>query len=44
MHYAEGLSLAHVLMRLKLYQQQFGDDFKPSPLLERLAGEEGRFS
>ncbi|MHB8283698.1 MAG: 3-hydroxyacyl-CoA dehydrogenase, partial [Caulobacteraceae bacterium] len=44
MYYGERLGLAHVLERLVAYQQQFGDDFAPSPHLERLARENGRFS
>ncbi len=43
MHYGESLGLAHVLERLVAYRSEFGDDFAPSPLLERLARENGRF-
>jgi 3-hydroxyacyl-CoA dehydrogenase len=44
MHYGESLGLDHVLERLVAYRREFGDDFAPSPLLERLARENGRFT
>lgn len=42
MHYADSLGLAKVVERLKAYEAQHGDFFKPSALLEKLAAE-GRF-
>ncbi|HRD46093.1 MAG TPA: 3-hydroxyacyl-CoA dehydrogenase NAD-binding domain-containing protein, partial [Caulobacter sp.] len=39
MHYGDSLGLAHVVERLKHYQNQHGDFFKPSALLEKLAAE-----
>ncbi len=37
MHYAEEVGLDHVLERLKAYQAEHGEGFKPSPMLEKLA-------
>ena len=37
MHYANEVGLDHVLDRLKAYQAQHGDAFRPSPMLEKLA-------
>jgi 3-hydroxyacyl-CoA dehydrogenase len=39
MHYADSLGLPKVVERLKHYQAQMGDFFKPSALLEKLAAE-----
>jgi 3-hydroxyacyl-CoA dehydrogenase len=39
MHYADSLGLAKVVERLKAYEAQHGDFFKPSALLEKLAAE-----
>jgi 3-hydroxyacyl-CoA dehydrogenase len=39
MHYGDSLGLAHVVARLKEYQDKHGDFFKPSALLEKLAAE-----
>ncbi len=44
MLYGDQVGLAHVVERLKHYQAQMGDFFKPSPLLEKLAAEGGRLS
>jgi 3-hydroxyacyl-CoA dehydrogenase len=37
MFYADTIGLATVLARVKGYRQQFGDYWRPSPLLEKLA-------
>jgi 3-hydroxyacyl-CoA dehydrogenase len=39
MHYADSVGLPKILERLKHYQSQMGDFFKPSALLEKLAAE-----
>ncbi|MDP1632229.1 MAG: 3-hydroxyacyl-CoA dehydrogenase NAD-binding domain-containing protein [Caulobacter sp.] len=39
MHYADSIGLKKVVERLKHYEAQMGDFFKPSPLLEKLAAE-----
>jgi 3-hydroxyacyl-CoA dehydrogenase len=39
MHYADLVGLPKVLERLKQYQNEMGDFFKPSPLLEKLVAE-----
>ncbi len=44
MFYADTVGLKTVLDRLKAYQAQFGDDFRPAALLEKLAAEGGSFS
>jgi 3-hydroxyacyl-CoA dehydrogenase len=45
MHYANSLGLAAVVEKLRLYQQQTGDDFwEPSPYLIRLAESSELFS
>ena len=44
MFYADTLGGKTVLERLRDYQSRFGDDFKPAPLLERLAAEGGAFT
>jgi 3-hydroxyacyl-CoA dehydrogenase len=36
--------LKTVLAKLKAFQAKFGDDFKPAPLLEKLAAEGGTFT
>ena len=44
MFYADTIGADRVLERMKAYQAQFGDAFKPSPLLERVAAEHGKFT
>ena len=44
MFYADTVGLKTVLGRLKEFAAKFGDDFKPAPLLERLAAEGGAFT
>ena len=44
MFYADTVGLKTVLEKLKAFQGRFGEDFKPAPLLERLAAEGGSFS
>ena len=44
MFYADTIGADRVLERMKAYQVQCGDDFAPSPLLERVAGERGGFT
>jgi len=44
MFYADTVGLTAVVDRLQHYQGLHGDDFAPSPLLERLAREKGRLS
>ena len=44
MFYADTVGLKTVLERLRAFEARFGDDFKPAPLLERLAAEGGSFS
>ncbi|KMO33475.1 3-hydroxyacyl-CoA dehydrogenase, partial [Methylobacterium tarhaniae] len=39
MFWADTIGLSKVLERLRAYQAEYGDDFKPSALLERLAAE-----
>lgn len=39
MFWADGIGLRRVLERLRAYEALYGDAFKPSPLLERLAAE-----
>ncbi|MFE1600607.1 3-hydroxyacyl-CoA dehydrogenase NAD-binding domain-containing protein [Methylobacterium sp. ID0610] len=39
MFWADGIGLPQVLERLRAYEAEYGDAFKPSPLLERLAAE-----
>jgi 3-hydroxyacyl-CoA dehydrogenase len=43
MYWADLVGLEKILLRLRELQLEHGDDFKPSPLLERLAGDGGRF-
>jgi 3-hydroxyacyl-CoA dehydrogenase len=44
MFYADEIGLKTVLAKLKAFQAKFGDDFKPAPLLEKLANEGGAFT
>ncbi len=44
MFYADTIGLKTVLAKLKAFQAKFGDDFKPAPLLEKLANEGGAFT
>ncbi len=44
MFYGDTVGLQAVVDRLKQYQSTQGDDFAPSPLLERLAAEGGKLS
>jgi 3-hydroxyacyl-CoA dehydrogenase len=44
MFYADTIGLKTVLAKLKEFQAQFGDDFKPAALLEKLVAEGGTFS
>ena len=44
MFYADTVGLKTVLAKLKEFEAKFGEDFKPAPLLERLAAEGGGFS
>ena len=44
MFYGDTVGLAKVLERLRHYQGMHGDDFTPSPLLEKLAAEGGKLS
>ncbi|WP_407525662.1 3-hydroxyacyl-CoA dehydrogenase NAD-binding domain-containing protein [Methylobacterium oryzisoli] len=39
MFWADGIGLPTVLERLRAYEAEYGDAFRPSPLLERLAAE-----
>ncbi|ACL60286.1 3-hydroxyacyl-CoA dehydrogenase NAD-binding domain-containing protein [Methylobacterium nodulans] len=39
MYWADSIGLPKVLERLRAYEAEYGDAFKPSPLLERLAAE-----
>ncbi len=43
MYYGDRIGLDKVLARMKAFQAQMGDDFKPSPLLERLAADGEKF-
>jgi 3-hydroxyacyl-CoA dehydrogenase len=43
MYWADLVGLEKILLRLRELQLEHGDDFKPSPLLERLAAEGSRF-
>jgi 3-hydroxyacyl-CoA dehydrogenase len=43
MFYADTVGLPTVLGRVKEYRRQFGDYWRPSPLLEKLANEGGSF-
>ncbi len=44
MHYADTVGLARLVERMKSYQHEHGDDFAPSPLLERLAADGKTFA
>jgi 3-hydroxyacyl-CoA dehydrogenase len=44
MFYADTVGLRTVLDRLKDFEARFGEDFRPAPLLERLATEGGSFT
>jgi 3-hydroxyacyl-CoA dehydrogenase len=44
MHYGEAIGLDKVLAKMREFQGQMGDDFKPSALLERLVAEGKKFS
>ena len=44
MFYADTVGLKTVLDKLREFEAKFGDDFKPAPLLEKLAAEGGAFS
>ncbi len=44
MFYADTIGLEAVLDKLKEFEARFGADFKPAPLLEKLAAEGGSFS
>jgi 3-hydroxyacyl-CoA dehydrogenase len=44
MFYADTVGLKTVLERLRAFEARFGEDFKPAPLLEKLAAEGGSFS
>jgi 3-hydroxyacyl-CoA dehydrogenase len=44
MFYADTVGLKTVLAKLKEFQAKLGDEFKPAPLLEKLAAEGGTFS
>jgi len=44
MYYADAVGPATVLARLKAYQTEFGDDFKPAALLETVAANGGKLA
>ncbi len=44
MFYADTVGLRNVLDKLREFEAKFGADFKPAPLLEKLAAEGGAFS
>ncbi len=44
MHYGEAIGLDKVFSKMREFQGQMGDDFKPSALLERLVAEGKKFS
>ena len=44
MFYADTVGLRTVLDRLRDFEARFGEDFRPAPLLERLANEGGSFT
>jgi 3-hydroxyacyl-CoA dehydrogenase len=43
MHYGDAIGLDKVLAKMKQWQSEMGDDFKPSALLEKLVAEGKRF-
>jgi 3-hydroxyacyl-CoA dehydrogenase len=44
MYYGDQLGLDVVLDKMKSFQATMGDDFKPAPLLEKLAAEHKKFA
>jgi 3-hydroxyacyl-CoA dehydrogenase len=44
MHYGDAVGLPKVLAKMKEFQAQMGDVFKPSPLLEKLVAEGKKFA
>jgi 3-hydroxyacyl-CoA dehydrogenase len=44
MYYADAIGLDKVLAKLQELQGRYGDEFKPAPLLEKLAGEGKKFA
>ena len=44
MFYADTVGLKTVLEKLREFEARFGEDFKPAPLLEKLAADGGSFS
>ena len=44
MYYGDQVGVPAVLSKMQEFQGQYGDDFKPSALLERLASEGKKFS
>jgi 3-hydroxyacyl-CoA dehydrogenase len=44
MFYADTIGLKTVLDKLSEFETRFGDDFKPAPLLEKLAAEGKSFT
>jgi 3-hydroxyacyl-CoA dehydrogenase len=44
MWWADHIGLHEILAKLKAFQAKYGDDFKPAPLLERLAAEGKTFA
>jgi len=44
LHYADAVGLDRIVARLSAYAVSYGADFKPAPLLEKLAREGGRFA
>jgi 3-hydroxyacyl-CoA dehydrogenase len=44
MFYADTIGPKTVLEKLRAFEREFGDDFRPAPLLEKLAAEGGVFS
>jgi 3-hydroxyacyl-CoA dehydrogenase len=44
MFYADTIGLGEVLAKMKAFQSAMGDDFKPSPLLERMVSEGNTFT
>jgi 3-hydroxyacyl-CoA dehydrogenase len=44
MYYADTIGLSRVLARMEEFRAKLGDDFKPSPLLERMAREGASFT
>ena len=44
MYYADAVGLDKILAKLQDLQSRYGDDFKPAPLLEKLAGEGKTFA